>query len=163
LRAWSSLNKTAIAALREKGKSFGTLDKKIKMRADDQFLRIALPSNRVLYLPFPEITEHNSLSYMGMNNSHQWVRQYFNGKKLTAWVTQGTARDLLNHAEARVDAAGFDIRLHVHDEIVCLTGVEKSELALTKMLEIMSKDRPEFAEDWPIKAEGIVSSVYTKG
>jgi len=31
------------------------------------------------------------------------------------------------------------------------------------MLEIMSKDRPEFAEDWPIKAEGIVSSVYTKG
>jgi DNA polymerase len=47
-----------------------------------------------------------------------WPRRSMHGGLWIENVTQGTAADLLRDAVVRVDDAGLDVVLHVHDEIV---------------------------------------------
>ena len=88
-----------------------------------------------------------------------WQRHDLYGGLLTANATQAVARDILAEAMLRVDAAGYAIVLHVHDEIVVEVPEGKDKLA--ELLAIMSKP-PTWAEGLPIEAEGWTGRRYQK-
>ena len=83
------------------------------------------------------------------------------GGILTENLSQGLARDIFSDMMLRVDAAGFPVILHVHDEMVCEVPEAQAEEALAKILEIMHTP-PSWIPDIPVAAEGGILDLYTK-
>jgi len=83
------------------------------------------------------------------------------GGVLTENMSQGLARDIFSDMMLRIDAAGFPIILHVHDEVVCEVPEADAERALAKILEIMHTP-PEWIPDIPVAAEGHILDLYSK-
>jgi len=75
--------------------------------------------------------------------------------------SQGLAREIFSDMMLRIDAAGFPIILHVHDEVVCEVPEKDSEMALAKILEIMHTP-PDWIPDIPVAAEGHILDLYSK-
>lgn len=87
------------------------------------FLTVQLPSGRKLYYPQPTIAcnEFNkpAVHYMGTNGeSKKWTRLSTYGGKLTENIVQAIARDCLAVTLERLEAAGFQTVMHIHDEAV---------------------------------------------
>lgn len=74
---------------------------------------------------------------------------------------QGLARDVFSDMMLKIEAAGFPIILHVHDEIVCEVNEDEAESALAKIIEIMSTP-PAWIPDIPLSAEGAILDFYSK-
>lgn len=80
-----------------------------------------------------------------------WGRWDTYGGKLVENIVQGVARDILAHAMLNLEAAGYPIVLHVHDEPVSEVpagygSIEEYERIMATM--------PAWCADWPIKAAG---------
>lgn len=119
-----------------------------------------LPSGRLLSYHSPGLQESTDprgqrvlqLSFMGRNpRVKKWERTETYGGKLTENVVQATARDILTDAMLRLEAAGYPIVLHVHDEICC--EVPQGWGSVEEMERIMG-DMPAWCADWPIRASG---------
>lgn len=102
------------------------------------------------------------IRYMGENQTtRQWGKQYTYGGKLAENITQALCRDLLAVALVRVDKEpGWDIILHIHDELVCETP-DTAEYSVSK-LESMMCELPSWAQGFPLVAEGRELSRYAK-
>ncbi len=101
------------------------------------------------------------IRYMGENQTtRQWGKQYTYGGKLSENVTQALCRDLLAVALVNVDAAGWPIVLHVHDEIVTEVPNEP-EYTVGKLEELMC-ELPSWAAGFPLAAEGDELMRYAK-
>ncbi len=74
---------------------------------------------------------------------------------------QGLARDIFSEMLLRIDKAGHEIILHVHDEVVIECDADKAENVLAEVIEIMSTP-PEWIPDIPLAAEGHVLDCYSK-
>ena len=81
------------------------------------------------------------------------------GGKLVENAVQAIARDLLVAAMFRLEKAGHEVVLHVHDEIVC--EVDKGSLPIEKMEDIMCIP-PDWGRDLPLAAEGFIARRYRK-
>jgi DNA polymerase len=127
------------------------------------FMTITLPSGRKLYYAKPYITPGqygDALHYWGMNQtSHKWQVTDTWGGKLVENITQATARDCLAENIERLEAAGYPIVFHVHDEIIADCTPEKADLK--NVIEIMSQPIS-WASGLPLSADGWVGSFYTK-
>jgi hypothetical protein len=100
------------------------------LRCEDRhgvkFLYLTLPSGRDLAYPFVKLVENRfgfpAVSFMD-NSLGKWVEyrqgQGAYGGTFFENVVLGVARDLLAAAMLRLEAAGYPVVLHVHDEIVC--------------------------------------------
>jgi len=73
-------------------------------------------------------------------------------------LCQATCRDLLAEALLRVDAAGYEIVLHVHDEIVCEVPRERDLEQLLTLVRVV----PTWAVGWPIDVSGAVGVAWSK-
>ncbi len=87
------------------------------------YLTIRLPSGRKLYYATPHLTKNrfgkDSLGYWGMDQvKKKWSPQETYGGKLVENIIQATARDCLALAIQRLDQRGYQIVMHIHDEIV---------------------------------------------
>lgn len=139
------------------------------------WLKLELPSGRVLSYPGvgisvekvideddaerPEYRER--VRYMGQNQTtRQWQKIYTYGGKLAENVTQALCRDMLAFALVGVERAGWPIVLHVHDEVVCDVPNEPQYSAAE--LERLMCELPEWAEGFPLAAEGQELSRYAK-
>jgi DNA polymerase len=71
----------------------------------------------------------------------------------------GIARDLLAEAMLRIEAAGYLITLHVHDEIVC--EVPEGFGSTEEFIRLMTR-KPAWALDLPIAAEAWTGTRYCK-
>lgn len=101
------------------------------------------------------------IRYMGENQTtRQWGKQYTYGGKLSENITQALCRDLLAVALVRVDAEGWPIILHVHDECVC--EVPDTPEYTAKMLEDLMCELPSWAQGFPLAAEGAEMMRYAK-
>ena len=83
------------------------------------------------------------------------------GGVLTENMSQGLARDIFSDMMIRVDAAGYPVILHVHDEMVCEVPEEHAEQALSDILKIMHT-APSWIPDIPVAAEGHILDLYSK-
>ena len=139
------------------------------------WLKLELPSGRVLSYPGvgisvekvvdeddaerPEYRER--VRYMGQNQTtRQWQKIYTYGGKLAENVTQALCRDMLAFALVGVERAGWPIVLHVHDEIV--TDVPNEPQYSAAELERLMCELPDWAEGFPLAAEGQELSRYAK-
>lgn len=132
----------------------------------DVMFQLELPSNRALrYGKIKRMKEAGSVNrfrYIGkiVRNGQPRDFQLWGGI-LTENLSQGLARDIFSDMMLRVDAAGFPVILHVHDEMVCEVPEAQAEEALAKILEIMHTP-PSWIPDIPVAAEGHICDLYSK-
>lgn len=131
--------------------------------AGNMWLQIMLPSKRRLCYFDPQIfPDTNSITYMGMATEEGgpriWQRTFTHGGKLTGNVVQSTSRDLLAEAMPRVEAAGYEIVLTVHDEIVAEAPITLDEKPMVRAL----VTNPPWAPDLPLAAAGFTHNRYCK-
>lgn len=128
-------------------------------------LTIRLPSGRKLHYPRPHMGTNRfgqpSLCYFGQNQTtKKWQVLETYGGKLAENITQAVARDCLAEAIDRVEAAGYPVVFHIHDEIV--TEVPRGSRAdLDRIAELMAR-APAWAAGLPLNAEGWVDQFFKK-
>jgi DNA polymerase len=128
---------------------------------------ITLPSGRKLFYINPKTGTNRfggaSITYMGVDQtSKKWKTLETYGGKLTENAVQAIARDCLAEAIERLEAAGFPIVFHVHDEIVIdIKPYADNDTMLEQVCSIM-RQPPAWAPDLPLNAAGWVGSFFTK-
>jgi DNA polymerase len=168
---WQALENAAIASVLSPGSthSAGKNNRQVKFRTNGSFLWCQLPSGRVLCYPYPRIEEvmapwgelRDALTYMAEDSmTHQWVRVSTYGGKLAENVTQAVARDCLVASMLLLDAAGAQIVMHVHDEIVI--ELPESNALKPKQLSNMMAAMPVWAAGLPVKVESWRGKRYRK-
>jgi DNA polymerase len=174
---WRDLEDAALAAVRCPGKTFevGGGDRpSLMFKKAGSFLWLRLPSGRALCYPYPRIeqrkmpwTDDNGdpvykaqMVYKGVDAyTRKWGDCWVYGGLLAENVTQAVARDLLAEAMVRVEAAGYPVVLHVHDEIVAETPFDLGSLSEFVML---MTTIPTWAEGCPVAADGWEGTRYKK-
>lgn len=161
---WSDIEAAAIRTVESPGTVFRL--GKLRFRTAGSFLFMQLPSGRCLCYPYPKIkptttswgaTKHQ-LTFFGQDTyTRKWGTTSTYGGKLTENAVQAIARDLLAEALLRLDDAGVEVVLHVHDEAVFYDD----EDVLAEVCRIM-ENLPSWAEGLPVAAAGWVGNRYRK-
>jgi DNA polymerase len=126
---WKAINEKAVKAVRTSGRrvKFQRPEwRHISFESDGSFLFMDLPSGRRLAYPFPSLRtdpERNTVSVVFMDTSLRGWSECRNGAGAYGgtWIenaVQAIARDIIAEAMVRLEAAGYRIVLHVHDEVV---------------------------------------------
>ena len=133
-------------------------------------LFVRLPSGRKLCywdarLEEDPKTGREQITYAGVDQTtKQWSRRETYGGKLVENIVQATARDCLAETMKRVDAAGYTIVMHVHDEIICdvpRTEWDGNAADLLRITDIMAQPIS-WAPGLPLKGDGYVTPFYKK-
>ena len=142
-----------------------------------KFMKIELPSGRRLSYPNPRygrsvqipkskfVTFGTRYGTEGVvftdNASGAWgdIRMY--GGLATENIVQGIARDLLSEAMLRIEAAGYPIVAHVHDECVIEVPIAQAKRVKGIFTSLMMES-PAWAEGLPIVAKSWVAKRYMK-
>lgn len=126
------------------------------------WLRIKLPSGRYLCYPHAKWTEGEGLSYWGIDqHSFKWSRIRSWGGKMLENISQASARDILYNAMPPLEGMGYEIVLHVHDEVVCETP-DTTDFT-EQMVSAALVDAPVWADGLPLAAKGFETYKYKKG
>lgn len=126
--------------------------------------QLTLPSGRPLrYGKIRKMkAEFNRFAYIGKLYRMGGMRDIkLYGGILSENTSQALARDIFSDMMLRIDAAGYPIILHVHDEVVCEVPEDTAEQALAEILSIMSTP-PAWIPDIPVSAEGHILDFYSK-
>lgn len=149
---------------------------RVSIQRKKDFLTITLPSGRDLFYYKPEIIwgeapwkddngEHPQIekfSYMGKDAySFQWRRITAHAGGIFENIIQAIARDILALWLTRVDAHGYNIVGHCHDEIICVEHEEGAEAALAGLNTLAAQPAP-WAPDLLLDAAGYTSRRYRK-
>lgn len=124
----------------------------------NDFLTILVPSGRKLHYVRPKV-ENGQLTFWGQNQTtRKWSKQETYGGKLVENIVQAVARDCLVEKLLQLEAAGYNIVFHVHDEVVIDASGDQH---LQDVVEIMR--RPvSWAPDLPLNADGWEGEYFTK-
>lgn len=132
------------------------------------YMVMRLPSSRKLFYPDPQIGTNrfggSSITYLGVGATKKWERLETYGGKLVENAVQAIARDCLAYNIDKLDAAGYEIVFHVHDEVVIdykPTQWWDGKMALANVVEIMSSPIW-WAPGLPLDAAGWVGDFFTK-
>ena len=118
-RFWHETEKAVKHALRTPGRAFTVQPCGVKYIRDRMALRCILPSGRQLAYWAARLDADGSIRFMGQNQTtRKWEQMETWGGKLVENIVQAFARDCLAVAMLRLDAAGFNIVFHVHDEVI---------------------------------------------
>lgn len=164
---WYSLESAAVSVI-ESGSPAGVRNL-ILMREIDpanglDYLTITLPSKRKLYYAHPSLTTNEwnkpSILYYGSNQTtKQWSQLETYGGKLVENVVQAIARDCLAVAIEHLEAAGFPVVFHVHDEVVI--DIPEDKANLDEVVRLMTPPIP-WAPDLPLNADGWIGDFFKK-
>lgn len=164
-RLWYELGDAAVSAVKN-GRPTGTHGLLFAYEGDYQsnlrFLTVLLPSGRKLYYANPFIGSNRfggeSLHYYGAKGS-KWGELETYGGKLTENIVQAIARDCLAVTLDRMEKAGFQTVMHIHDEVVLDVPTDRADL--DAVLKLMRQPMP-WAQDLPLNAAGFTGNYYKK-
>ena len=157
---WSKLKSVVGRALASRGNTINEIG--LKVRASKNWLLIGLPSGRTLCYPSPRVAEDGAISYMGIDQyTRKWTRISTHGGKLFENIVQAIARDVMAANMPLIEAAGYEIILTVHDEIIAETPDEPG-YNVEHMAGLLAAPPP-WALDMPLAAAGFETHRYKKG
>lgn len=165
-RLWYALGDAATQTVKT-GRPTGTHGLLFALEGDYKsgvrFLTVLLPSGRKLYYANPFLGGNRfggeSLHYYGGKSGSKWGELETYGGKLTENIIQAIARDCLAETLARVEAAGYQTVMHIHDEVVLDVPDERADL--DAVVELMRQPMP-WAQDLPLNAAGFTGDYYKK-
>jgi DNA polymerase len=162
----------AKVAVSHPGKMFECAHGRVKMACDTKldWLAVQIPSGRQIMFAKPRLKVVTTTDKHGNERTREelsalkspgWYRRPLYGGYFANAITQGACRDILVNGMLDVEAAGFPIVMHIHDEIIAEVP-DGSPLTLEQMTAIMVKERPWHA-GLPLAAAGHVLKRYRKG
>lgn len=126
-------------------------------------LFIKLPSGRKLSYVKPRIGENRfggeSVTYEGVGGTKRWERIESYGPKFVENIVQAISRDILAEAMLKLATYGYEIVMHVHDEVIIEIQDEKS--SVEEVCKIMSQT-PSWIDGLLLNADGFESKFYKK-
>jgi len=162
---WYEFEDCALKALKVRKPIKSDL-KGVTFNYEHKCLTILLPSGRKLIYRDAVLSKNKwggeSIKYKGVNQDTKqwgWVETY--GGKISENCIQAIARDLLADGMRRLDAAGFDIVLHVHDEAAADIENKSTSFVLSEMCRILGEPVP-WAKGLQTPAEGFITPYYKK-
>ena len=124
-------------------------------------LFIELPSKRRLAYPKAKIGMNRfggeSVVYEGVVVGNKWDKIESYGGKFVENIVQAIARDILAETMMRLEEKGFNIVMHIHDEVV----IESDSSSIEEVNQIMSL-LPSWAPGLILDADGFESEFYKK-
>lgn len=164
---WRIVEESAIAAVLDPGAIIPCGDY-VKFRKVGSFLFCLLPSGRALCYPYPSLkkiktpwdTDKLQLRYKSVDQfTKRWQEKGFYGGLGVENITQAVSRDLMAEAMLRVDKAGYNVVLTVHDEIVV-----ENEAGFGSMDEFngLMTEMPVWAKGLPLSVGGWEGERYRK-
>ncbi len=161
---WRDTEAAVIEAIADR--STVQINKYLKAIYQSGILFIELPSGRRLAYVKPKVVDNerfpgaSKITFQAVNETTwQWDEQDTYGGKLVENIVQAVARDCLAHAMLAVDRKGYQIVMHVHDEIVLEVPQEDDSLA--KVCALMGEPIP-WAPGLPLRADGYECEYYQK-
>ena len=164
VRLWYDYERAAKIAIQERRTVKRTHG--VEFSFHDGNLFIKLPGGRKLCYWDARVkmnpnTGRESIAYMGVNQeTKRWGEAETYGGKLVENVTQAVARDCLAEAMMRVTDAGYQIVMHVHDEMIVDVPNEDKDAAKT-IMDLMNQT-PEWAQGLPLRGETYETPFYKK-
>jgi DNA polymerase len=162
-RFWYDVDRAAWTAVRERGRIVRCGP--VSFKCAGASLQLKLPSGRKLSYPQPRIhgDEREQSVVFADNGAGQFQDcrhgQGAYGGLWTENIVSAIARDLLAEAMQRIEAAGYPIVLHVHDEIVA--EVPQGFGSTEQFTQLMTR-KPSWALELPIAAGAWSGSRYCK-
>ena len=156
---WWDVDKAASTCVRERT---ATETHGIRFYYQSGMMFVVLPSGRRLVYVKPKMGMNRfgneSVTYEGVGEQKKWLRLESYGPKFVENIVQATARDILAEAMLRLNAAGYRIVMHVHDEVVIEAPPDTS---LEDICSIMGQT-PAWASGLLLRADGYVCDFYKK-
>lgn len=156
---WWDVDKAAMTCIKQR---LDTETHNIKFKYRSGCFFIFLPSGRRICYVKPQIGTNRfgneSITYEGIGATKKWERLETYGAKLVENIVQATSRDLLANAMQNLTQAGYQVVMHIHDEVVIESPKGTS---LKKIEELMAKV-PTWAKGLKLNAAGFVSDFYKK-
>ncbi len=102
------------------------------------------------------------ITYAGVDqDTKRWGRQETYGGKLVENVVQAVARDCLAVNIMRVQAKGYNIVMHIHDEMVVEVPEDDAANAFQRISDCMGTAVP-WAPELPLRGDGYITRHYKK-
>lgn len=162
---WRALERAAIRCVVHKTPQVSAIGG-IRFEMECGILWMTLPSGRRIayygaeYGPSRFHRDRRALSYMGVDQkTKRWGRVETWGGKLAENVTQATARDCLRDTMLALAEAGYDIRAHVHDEVII--SEPRDGRTVEDVSAIMGRELP-WAPGLPLRGDGYACDFYMK-
>lgn len=159
VRLWWDIDRAASTCVREKTT---TECRGIRFIYQSGMMFIVIPSGRKLVYVKPRIGVNRfgneSVTFEGVGEQKKWLRLESYGPKFVENIVQATARDILTEAMLRLDAHGYKIVMHVHDEAVIEAPANTS---LDDICEVMGQT-PTWAKGLLLRADGYICDFYKK-
>lgn len=159
VKLWWDVDRAAYTCVREK---VPTETHGVRFLYQSGMLFIVLHSGRRLVYVKPRmgINRYGSetVTYEGVGTQKKWLRLESYGPKFVENIVQATARDILVEAMQRLDAKGYKIVMHVHDEAVIEAPADTS---LEDICSVMG-ETPAWAKGLLLRADGYVCDFYKK-
>jgi hypothetical protein len=161
---WATSIPQAINAIDNPGESFTVA--RIAFIREGSFLHMELPSGRRIRYPYARLytNEHGKSFTFRDASGGRWEWYHILKKGRGAFggliaenATQALCRDIFVEAMLRLEAAGYHIVAHLHDEFVC--EVPEGFGDLGEFRSIITQP-PAWAPDFPVAAKGRVSDRF---
>nr|DAY19568.1 MAG TPA: DNA polymerase I [Caudoviricetes sp.] len=129
-----------------------------------RYMTIELPSKRKLYYPGAHIKPNafgkDAVHFYAQYNT-SWTEDSTYGGKLVENITQAIARDCLAVTLERLKEHGFDIIMHIHDEIVAEVDSDGAAETL-ETVNTLFAEPIDWAQGLHLSAAGFTNDYYMK-
>ena len=163
VKLWYATEEAAVTAVSEK--TTVKLAHGVQYRYESGMLFADLPSGRSLAYVNPRIKpepkfKKDGLVFDGMDQvKKKWMSHRTYGGRLVENLVQAIARDCLAESMMRIDAEGYKIAMHVHDEVVLDVPIGTG--SLEHITAVMGKPIS-WAPGLPLRAAGFECNFYMK-
>lgn len=159
VRLWWDVDRAVKKAVKERSR---TETHRIRFEYRSGMLLIWLPSGRQLTYVKPRMGINRfgseTVTYEGVGATKKWERIESYGPKFVENIVQAISRDLLCYAMRKLNEKGFDIVMHVHDEVVLEVPLEVSVPDICALM----GQTPPWAQGLLLRADGFECDFYKK-